>query len=318
MTFAYENRRSVLGPHVKRRPKHGGLRGSGDHVLLVDACEVAIAGLPSAAERCWAWARLGHDVAATEIARTPKGEQTSTAIFVYGALLDAMTDLEASGVTDRLTLVPLDLTRSQASRLLPQVLQRVIEEAASETTPALIDTMTWIAGDAARSYDALVPWDLNCQHLRRHGPWSDHNIHRHVRRYGVRESVTACDFQKSDSLSHCARGTCVLTVHDKPAQPSTPGLTHRIDQSSGREKPWTRPAPRCGTTPTFSISFAWVSRQPTNAWRAPTFPRPLLASSGTGGISPTTSSSGPGSRPAVARGSGAAPSHPDGSDRHDA
>lgn len=261
---------------------------NGIHVL--DAFDASIGALPSTAQRLWAWAYLTCDVAAAEIARTHPGEQTSDAVFVYGAMLDALTELETFGVPASFALAPLDLTHHQAQCLLPRFLLRVINEADCERSPGLMLIATQIRREAS-----------DCERL--------------LRECELVAVATIAD-AKCHSLSHCGDPTLLPTVHDKPEKPSTLGPLRRTDHVRGGEKPWTRPAPRCGTTPTFSISFAWVSRRPTNAWRAPTFLHRPLGSSGTGATSPTTSSSGPGSKPAVARGSDAAPNRQAGSDHH--
>lgn len=86
---------------------------NGIHVL--GAFDAFIGALPSTAQRLWAWVYLTCDVAVAEIARTPPGEQTSDAVFVYGAMLDALTELEPLGVNASFAFAPLDLTHHQAS-----------------------------------------------------------------------------------------------------------------------------------------------------------------------------------------------------------
>lgn len=123
---------------------------------LLTELERTVAGLPTAPERCWAWSRIGHDVAAAEIARTPRDEATSPALFGYGALLDAMNDLEGCGVVDCVDVSPLALDRMQARRLLPHVMERVLRETADPSTPAMRTAMSVIRRDVADSYVALT------------------------------------------------------------------------------------------------------------------------------------------------------------------
>ncbi len=123
---------------------------------LLDDLARIVAGLPTAPERCWAWARIGHDVAAAEIARTPAGDSTSNALFGYGALLDAMSDLEGCGVVDCVDVSPLSLDRLQARRLLPHVMERVLRETVDPTSPAMRAAMSVIRQDVADCYVALT------------------------------------------------------------------------------------------------------------------------------------------------------------------
>lgn len=125
---------------------------------ILDELEDVIGGLPDAPSRCWAWARAGHDIAAAEIARTPAGDSTSNVLFGYGALLDAMNDLEFCGVVDLLDVdvAPMALDREQARRLLPHVLERVMRETAAPTTQAMRIAMSVIRQDVADSYVALT------------------------------------------------------------------------------------------------------------------------------------------------------------------
>ncbi len=123
---------------------------------LLHELERIVADLPTAPERCWAWSRIGHDVAAAEIARTPAGDSTSPALFGYGALADAMTDLEGCGVVDCLDVSPLNLDRLQARRLLPHVMERVLRETVNPTTVAMRGAMSVIRQDVADSYMALT------------------------------------------------------------------------------------------------------------------------------------------------------------------
>ncbi len=123
---------------------------------LLDDLERIVTGLPTAPERCWAWSRIGHDVAAAEIARTPKDDSTSPAIFGYGALLDAMNDLEGCGVVDCVDVAPLALDRLQARRLLPHVMERVLRETVDPSSPAMRAAMRVIREDVADSYVALT------------------------------------------------------------------------------------------------------------------------------------------------------------------
>ncbi len=123
---------------------------------LLDQLEQVVGTLARAPERCWAWSRIGHDVAAAEIARTPSADSTSTVLFGYGALADAMNDLEGCGVVDCFDVAPMSLDREQARRLLPHVMERVLRETVDPTTPAMRAAMSVIRQDVADSYVALT------------------------------------------------------------------------------------------------------------------------------------------------------------------
>ena len=118
--------------------------------------EAQIRPLPGAAARCLAWARVGYNVGAQEIYRTPGGERTSMVLFGWGAMMDAVEDLEQCGVERPIQIDPLELDRNQARRLFPHLMERVMWETGAPETPAQRAVMATILNDVADSYIALV------------------------------------------------------------------------------------------------------------------------------------------------------------------
>ncbi len=125
--------------------------------VILSELQARIGPLPTAAQRCWAWCRIGHDCAAAELGGTPVGEPSSSAVvFVYGGLTIAMDDLEVCGVEDCLDVEPMDLDRGQARRLLPHIMERVMWETEPPHTPALRKAMSAILHDVADNYIRLT------------------------------------------------------------------------------------------------------------------------------------------------------------------
>ncbi len=131
--------------------------------VILSELQARVGPLPSTVQRCWAWCRIGHDVAAAELGGTPVGEPSSSAVvFVYGGLTIAMDDLEACGIDDcrdadySLNFEPMDLDRDQARRLLPHIMERVMWETEPPHTPALRKAMSAILHDVADNYIRLT------------------------------------------------------------------------------------------------------------------------------------------------------------------
>ncbi len=130
--------------------------------VILSELQARVGPLPSTVQRCWAWSRIGHDVAAAELGGTPVGEPSSRAVFVYGALMFAMTGLEGCGFDDcydadySLNYHPMNLDRDQARRLLPHIMERVMWETEPPHTPALRKAMSAILHDVAECYVLLT------------------------------------------------------------------------------------------------------------------------------------------------------------------
>ncbi len=131
--------------------------------VILSELQARVGPLPSTVQRCWAWCRIGHDVAAAELGGTPVGEPSSSAVvFVYGGLLLAMSELEGCGFDDcrdadySLNFEPMDLDRDQARRLLPHIMERVMWETEPPRTPALRKAMSSVLDLVADDYIALT------------------------------------------------------------------------------------------------------------------------------------------------------------------